>query len=199
MKNKPTFVSVVGWIYIIISGFFCLILFAQLGFFLTMFSDQSSAFSHGPTMPGGDFSFGSNNFYSNIYLSWILMTLACMAVLVFSILLLKRKAAGRWGVIIFNALLAGFILYNLVSSLTLIDSFAFSFNRGAFMFFRIFAVLISLLFSGLFIFIIVRLLSPGIAIEFKSPHDDNTVGSPEQNELKPDDISDDPEIDREEE
>jgi hypothetical protein len=172
--NRSTFVTVVAWIFIAFSGFGTLISILQNIMIHTMFN--SAEIEHAlqapppPGMPPFPM-FLANNF--TLFLAAVLVVSAIT--LASSIGLLLRK---NWARLIFVGLMVFGIVWNLaglVLQFEMFSSMQESIARppGApdmklyFAAIAVVSVVFALAFSVLFGWIAKRLLSPGVAVEFK--------------------------------
>lgn len=172
---RSTFVSVVAWVFIVLTGFATLISVLQNLMINTVIPwDQMTI----PPDQGGDHIPPIARFvlthFRLIFLSFLVLVSAAFAT---SIALLKRRA---WARIVFVAMLGlGIVLHlsGLVIQFSLMSvadtlppnappDFAEGFTRMV-MFMRVFAVVWTLAICALFGWIIKRLLAPEIRAEFR--------------------------------
>ena len=182
---KSTFVTVIAWIFIVLSGFATFISLMQnlmVGFMPRQLLNEATAdttLSH--MMPSGP-----RFMFAHLQLLVLVALLLCVLMLLSSIGLLRRR---NWARLVFIGLLSVGILYNIAGLFlqqSMFSSFTSSFPtdsvfRGDSSFqqttqqfqqmmagMRIFMVLFVVGFSALFGWIIVKLLSPAIRAEFLS-------------------------------
>lgn len=169
---KSTFVTVLAWIFIVLSGFATLIGVMQNIMIQTMFADPK--FNEGLSRMPPDAPAFASFMASNFRLFFAVM-LACFALtLVSSIGLLKRR---NWARLVFICIMTLGIIWNLgglALQFTMFSSFpplpkeshesdAF---QSMFIGFMIFGVAVAIAFSALYAWIIKRLVSPSIVAEF---------------------------------
>ncbi len=182
---KSTFVTVLAWIFIVLSGFATFISLMQnfmVGFMpreLFNAAPTDSTFAH--VMPGG-----LRFMFAHLQLLVLIALLLCGLMLLSSIGLLRRR---NWARLVFIGLLSAGILYNIAGLFlqqSMFSSFSSSFPtdsafRGDSAFqqtaqqfqqmmagMRVFMILFVIGFITLFGWIIAKLLSPAIRAEFLS-------------------------------
>ena len=170
---KSTFVTVLAWIFIVLSGFATLIGILQNIMIQTMFNDPkfSEGLAKAPQGVPAPVSFMASNF-KLIFAAF----LACFVVtLISSVGLLNRR---NWARLFFVGIMALGIVWNIGGLLLQFTTFS-SFPplpqaaqheadafQSMFMTMMVFSAIIAIAFSVLFGWIIKRLLSPPIAAEF---------------------------------
>lgn len=173
VRAKSTFVTVLAWIFIVLSGFATLIGVLQNIMIQTMFNDpkMSEELAKAPQGVPAPVSFMASNF-KLVFAA----LLACFVVtLISSVGLLKRR---NWARLFFIGILALGIVWNLGGLLlqfTMFSSFpppphtaqheAAAF-QSMFITMMVFSVVMAVAFSVLYGWIIKRLLSQPIAAEF---------------------------------
>lgn len=174
-STRSTFVSVVAWIFIVLSGFGTLIAVFQNVMFFTMFDNPDFQQAlHAPPVPGMPPMAGF--MLANLQLFFLANMVVMAAVLACSIGLLRRVNWARPG---FVGLLVLGIVWNLgglVFQLLLFSSMQDAFGgmpddmnaRGFMIAISVMAVLFAVGLSVLYGWIAKRLLSPAIAAEFRA-------------------------------
>jgi len=173
---RSTFVTVLAWIFIVLSGFATLISLMQNAMLFFMFRDAGfgqamDKLGHAPNVPAFFFYFARY-----FYLFFALFLVLSAATLASSIGLLLRR---NWGRILFIGLMGIGIAWNLgglalaAVMMTVVNGFPLPPGNcmgvalgGMVIAMMVVNVAIALAFSALFAWIIVRLRSPGIRREF---------------------------------
>ena len=171
--TRSTFVTVVAWIFIVLSGFGTVISILQNIMIQTMFNDpQMEQALHAPPPPGAPpfFAFMTDHFQL-FFFAFLIVSAATLAS---SIGLLKRKYWAR--IVFIGLMILGILWYvgGLVLQFTMFSSMQDNFANAPgtpdmkpfFVAIAVVSVLFALGFSGLFGWIVKRLLSPAIAAEF---------------------------------
>lgn len=172
---RSTFVDVLAWIFIILSGFGTFVIAIELIFFKLLFNSEQmqQTFATAAHSPNSlDPSLFMNIFYG-VFVFFLLLTVAMLAS---SIGLLRRK---NWARIVFITMLVIGIVWNLLGALGQ-GLFALLMHAGisdmpaetsqmasTFSIVFIVGVVFGLAFCVLFGWIIKRLRSPAIVAEFK--------------------------------
>ena len=172
--NRSTFVTVVAWIFIVLSGFGTMISILQNIMIQTMFNGpEMEKFLQTPPPPGAPpFAAFMADHFQFFFAAFLIV---CALMLASSIGLLKRK---NWARLIFVGLMVLGIVWNLgglVLQFTMFSSMQGGFanapgapNMKPFMIaMAVFGVIFALGFSGLFGWIAKRLVSPAVVAEFK--------------------------------
>ena len=172
--NRSTFVTVVAWIFIALSGLGTMISILQNIMIQTMFKgpEMEKALQAPPPPGAPPFATFMAGHFQLIFFSFLIVSAFMLAS---SIGLLKRK---NWARLLFVGLMVLGIVWNLgglVLQFTMFSSMQDSFanapgapNMKPFMIgMAVVGVIFALGFSGLFGWIAKRLLSPAVAAEFK--------------------------------
>lgn len=171
-SNRSTFVTVVAWILIVVSGFATLIALLQNAMVhLVLKSPQMGQLAQAHPAEAPVFAVFTAD---HIGLIFFAVLVVCIVTLVSSIGLLKRVNWARWVVIALMILgvawCLGGLAFQAAMFVAMKDQFANvpdASGMGPFLIaFAVVNVLIALAFAGLFGWIAKRLLSPGIAAEF---------------------------------
>jgi hypothetical protein len=172
--TRSTFVTVVAWIFTVISGFMTMISILQNIMVQTMFDNPQMDEALRAAPPPGTppvVTFMASHFQ----LLFLVFLVFSAITLIASIGLLRRK---NWARLLFIGLMALGIAWNLgglVLQLTMFSAMQGSFAnvqgapdmKGFFIAMTVISVVMALGFSGLFGWIAKRLLSPAIVAEFK--------------------------------
>jgi len=173
-SSKSNFVTVLAWVFIVLSGFATLISVAQNIMVQTMFNDPAFNGTLAASKQSAGVPAAAGFMAAHFKLFFASFMVLCTATLISSIGLLKRR---NWARLIFIAILGLGIVWNLGGLLfqfTMFSSFpqppATSHEPDAFksMFITImvFSAVMAVAFSVLFGWIIKRLVSRPIAAEF---------------------------------
>lgn len=173
-SNRSSFVTVVAWIFIVLSGLGTLVSIMQNIMIQVMFNaTEMEKAMHAAPPPGvPPFAAFMTSHFQLLFVAFLIISVSMLAS---SIGLLKRK---NWARLIFICLMGLGILWNLgglVLQLTMYSSMQSSFanvpdaaDMKSFMIaMAVFSVIFALGFSVLFGWIAKRLLSPSIVTEFK--------------------------------
>jgi hypothetical protein len=173
-NNRSTFVTVVAWIFISLSGFGTMISILQNIMIQTMFrGPEMEKALQAPPPPGAPpFAAFMASHFQLFFLAFLIVSVLMLAS---SIGLLKRK---NWARLLFVGLMILGIAWNLgglILQMTMFSSMQDSFanapgapNMKPFMIgMAVVSVIFALGFSGLFGWIAKRLLSPAVVAEFK--------------------------------
>jgi hypothetical protein len=171
--ERSTFVTVTAWIFIALSGFATVISILQNIMIQTMFNgpDMEKAMQSAP--PGAPpFALFMASHFKLIFALFLVIS---VLMVISSVGLLKRK---NWARLIFVGLMGIGVVWNLGGLILQFSVFSsvqdsFAGSPGApdmkpfFIGMAVVSILFALGFSGLFVWIAKRLLSPSVAAEFK--------------------------------
>jgi hypothetical protein len=173
--NQPRsmFVTVVAWIFIVLSGFCTVISILQNIMVAVMFqpSEMSKGFEQAKEFD--KMPFFLKFFATHTQLIFLAGFVLFVVVLIVSIALLKRRDWARWAFIAIMAFGIAWNIFAIIMQQSMVssfptppdDKFATGF-RTMMIVMRVFSIILALLISALFAWIIRRLLSANIKNEF---------------------------------